>query len=54
MGAAAIAAIAIPFAQEIILAWMKAQGKTSITVAELETISPDEILQQMGIKLHDS
>ena len=48
---AAIAAIAIPFAREIIVMWMEAQGKTEITLADLKTISPDEILAQMGIDL---
>jgi hypothetical protein len=52
MGAVAtIAAIAVPFAREIIVAWMEASGKTSITIDDLKTLSPDELLAGLGIKL---
>ena len=51
MGAAAIAALAIPFAKEIIIAWMEMQGKTSVTIDDLKTLSPDDILAEMGIDL---
>ena len=48
---AQIAAIAIPFAIEVVTAWMKASGKNSVTIDDLKTISPDEILKQLGIDL---
>lgn len=47
-----IASIALPFAKDIIVAWMQASGKTEVTLAELQTKSPDEILKEMGIDLN--
>jgi len=49
--AIAILNVALPFAKDIIVAWMQASGRTSVTLAELQTKSPDDILREMGINL---
>jgi hypothetical protein len=51
MGAAQIVSIALPFALDVMKWYMTTTGKTSITLAELQTKSPDDLLKEVGVVL---
>jgi len=44
-----ILAIALPFARDIWVAYMKANSLESVSLKDLETLSPADLLKQMGI-----
>lgn len=47
----AIIGIALPLLKQAVLAYMEITGKTTLTKADLEAQSPDDILADMGIKV---
>ncbi len=49
MGTAQIVLLALGLSKELIVAYMEMMGKTSISIEDLKTKSPKDLLKEMGI-----
>lgn len=48
---AAILAVLLPFAKDVVVWYMTMAGKTEITLADLKAKTPDELLKEVGVVL---